>query len=128
MNPAQQLSKSQLRTLAEIPYTAPPGATPEGQKLINELRTLAEIPYTAPPGATPEGQKIINELRMTPVQPNKEYDTCIEKLIRGKDPDNRRLNRGNRNRLNNQELSLAIKAEHMGHGSSVLPRWWTLEP
>lgn len=103
MNPAQQLSKSQLRTLAEIPYTAPPGATPEGQKLINELR-------------------------MTPVQPNKEYDTCIEKLIRGKDPDNRRLNRGNRNRLNNKELSLAIIAEHMGHGSSVMPGWWTLKP
>jgi len=35
------------------------------------------------------------------------------------------LNRSNRSKLYNTELLIAIIAEHMGHGSSVVPDWWT---
>jgi len=100
VNPATQLSKSQIRLLTKLPYTAPPSATPEGQQVINRLGT-------------------------TPLQPNRVCDTHIDKLIKGRDPDNKRLNRGTRSRLHNKELLIAIIAEHMGHGNSVKPEWWT---
>ena len=88
------------------------------------LRMLHELPYYPPPGATPERKEFINELRMTPVQKPTDFcDRTIEQLVKKHDPGNKRLDRSNRSRLHNKELLIAIIADHVRHGSSVMPEW-----
>ena len=61
---------------------------------------------------------------IAPLQPNKDYDTCIEQLMKSRDQFNMCLFRGIRSRLH-KELLIASITEHMGHGNSVTPGWWT---
>lgn len=85
-------------------------------------RMLTDLPYVAPPGATPEGKQAVYKLRITPMQPSEGFDSCIQHLVKG---NPKRFDRSKtRSRLHNKEYLIALILEKMGHSSSVMTEWW----
>ena len=85
-------------------------------------RMLTDLPYVAPPGATPEGKQAVYDLRTTPMQPSEGCDSCIQHLVKG---NPKRFDRSKtRSRLHNKEYLIALILETLGHSSSVMPEWW----